>query len=266
MTNQVKLVFLLTFVIHLISTLSYAVRIAGVRTGRIAVSFAIFNILVLVSRTSNTFQGPLLAKHVEENILHGVYAGIEADFRWLLVASTLASIAGLLLIPTFQRVFSRAIETLGTYRSVPRMMLRAFSRSGLYQLRDAASIPAKENITRLTLHQAPRTILVFNALATALLTVGVFASLYAGYLRPDLRVTANNLSPVINALSTILLFMFIDPYLSLLIDDVTAGRATEGFFRRCIVLFAASRVAGTILAQVFLIPAAKLIAVVAEHL
>ena len=40
MTNQVKLVFLLTFVIHLISTLSYAVRIAGVRTGRIAVSFA----------------------------------------------------------------------------------------------------------------------------------------------------------------------------------------------------------------------------------
>jgi len=27
-------------------------------------------------------------------------------------------------------------------------------------------------------------------------------------------VTANNLSPVVNALSTILLFVFIDPYLS----------------------------------------------------
>ncbi|HZE72969.1 MAG TPA: lipid II flippase Amj family protein [Pyrinomonadaceae bacterium] len=266
MTNQVKLVFLLTFVIHLISTLSYAVRIAGVRTGRIAVSFAIFNILVLASRTSNTFQGPLLAKHVEENILHGAYLGIEADFRWLLVASTLASVAGLLLIPTFQRLFARAIETLGTYRSVPRMMLRALSRAGLHQLRDAASIPAKENITLLTWRQAPRTILLFNALATALLTVGVFASLYAGYLRPDLRVTANNLSPVINALSTILLFMFIDPYLSLLTDDVTAGRATPGHFRRCIVLFAVSRVVGTVLAQLFLIPAAKLIAVVAEFL
>jgi len=266
MSNQVKLVFLLTFVIHLISTLSYAVRIAGVRTGRIAVSFAIFNILVLASRTSNTFQGPLLAKHVEENILHGVNSGIEADFRWLLVASTLASVAGLLLIPTFQRLFARAIETLGTYRSVPRMMLRALSRAGLHQLRVAASIPAKENITLLTLRQAPRTILLYNALATALLTVGVFASLYAGYLRPDLRVTANNLSPVINALSTILLFMFIDPYLSLLTDDVTAGRATEGYFRRCIVLFAVSRVVGTVLAQLFLIPAAKLIALVAELL
>jgi len=266
MTNQVKVVFLLTFVIHLISMLAYAVRIAGVRTGRIAVSFAIFNILVLVSRTSNTFQGPLLAKHVEENILHHTYWGTEADFRWLLIASTLASIVGLLLIPTFQRLFAHAIEALGTYRSVPRIMLRAFSRSGIHQLRNAASIPAKENITRLSLDQAPRSILVYNTLATALLTVGVFASLYAGYLRPELRVTANNLSPVINGVSTILLFMFIDPYLSLLTDDVTAGRASEGYFRRCIVLFGLSRVAGTLLAQLFLIPAAKIVAVVAESL
>jgi hypothetical protein len=266
MSTQVKLVFLLTFVIHLIATLSYAVRIAGVRTGRIAVSFAIFNILVLLSRTSNTFQGPLLAKHVEQNILNGAFSGIEADFRWLLVASTLASFTGLLLIPTFQRLFSRAIETLGTYRSVPRLMFRAFSRSGLVQIRNAASIPAKENITRLTLRHAPYNILIYNTLATALLTVGVFASLYAGYLRPDLRVTANNLSPVINALSTILLFMFIDPYLSLLTDDVAAGRATESVFRRCIVLFGISRLLGTLMAQFFLIPAAKLIAAIAQVL
>lgn len=266
MSIQVKLVFALTFVIHLISMLAYAVRIAGVRTGRIAVSFAIFNILVLVSRASNTFQGPLLAKHVERNILSGTMTGIEADFRWLLVASTLASVAGLLLIPTFQRLFARAIQTLGTHRSVPRLMFSAFSWSGLVHLRNAASIPAKENITRLSFRHAPRRILIYNALSTALLTVGVFASLYAGYIRPDLRVTANNLSPVINALSTILLFVFIDPYLSLLTDDVVAGKASESLFRRCVVLFAVSRLAGTILAQLFLIPGARLIAFVADRL
>ena len=266
MNTQVKLVFLLTFVIHLISTLSYAVRIAGIRTGRIAVSFALFNILVLVSRTSNTFQGPLLAKHVENNILQGVFSGTEADFRWLLVASTLASIVGLLLIPTFQRLFAEAIQSLGTYRSMPRLMLRAFTRSGLNQLRNAASIPAKNNISRLMFHQAPYKILIYNTLATAFLTVGVFASLYAGYIRPDLRLTANNLSPVINAVSTILLFIFIDPYLSLLTDDVTAGRATEAVFRRCIVLFALTRILGTIMAQFLLIPGARLIAGVAQLL
>ena len=55
----------LTFIIQLIGALAYAVRIAGVRTRRIAVSFALFNILVLVSRTSNAFQGSFVAKRIE---------------------------------------------------------------------------------------------------------------------------------------------------------------------------------------------------------
>ncbi len=69
-----------------------------------------------------------------------------------------------------------------------------------------------ENLTRMSFRHAPRKILRYNVVATAFLTVGVFASLYAGCLKPELRVTANNLSPVVNAVSTILLFVFIDPY------------------------------------------------------
>ena len=108
--------------------------------------------------------------------------------------------------------------------------------------------------------------LIYNVLGTALLTVGVFASLYAGCLRPDLRVTANNLSAVVNGISTVLLFLFIDPYLSLLTDDTVSSRATETDFRRAIVLFGVSRLAGTVLAQIALIPGAKAIAVVARIL
>lgn len=52
---QLWIIVGLTFVIHLIGTLAYSVRIAGTRTGRIAVSFSLFNILILVSRTSNSF-------------------------------------------------------------------------------------------------------------------------------------------------------------------------------------------------------------------
>ena len=62
MDTQLALILALAFIIHLIGTLAYSVRIAGVRTRRIAVSFALFNVLVLVSRTSNSFQGPFLAK------------------------------------------------------------------------------------------------------------------------------------------------------------------------------------------------------------
>ncbi len=62
MDQQLVIICALTFSIHLIGALAYSARIAGVRTGRIAVSFALFNILVLVSRLSNSFLGPFLAK------------------------------------------------------------------------------------------------------------------------------------------------------------------------------------------------------------
>jgi hypothetical protein len=266
MSLQVTWVFILTFIIHLISTLSYALRIAGVRTGRIAVSLALFNVLVLISRTSNTFQGPLLAKHVEGSILQGGASGIERDFRWLLVAASLATVVGIVLIPTFQRLFTKAIDSFAIQRSIPRLLLTSFSLSGLRELRNAANIPSRVNFTSLNLRQAPIRILVYNVLATALLTVSVFASLYAGYLKPELRVTANSLSPLVNGLSTILLFVFIDPYLSLLTDDVVAGKASAPFFRKCVVLFAASRLVGTLLAQLLFVPAARIIAVVTELL
>jgi len=263
MNTQLALVCLLTFVIHLISTLAYALRIAGVRTGRIAVSFALANILLLVSRTSNTFQGPLLAKHVERNILEGSSHNIEVDFRWLLLSATLATIVGALLIPTFQRLFTIAIEVFGRYRSIPRLLLAGLSLRGMGRAKEAARVPSRENLTRLSWRGIPLSIIVFNALATSVLTVGVIASLYAGHLDPQLRLTANSLSPVINALSTILLFVFIDPYLSILTDDVVSGQATEALFRRCVVLFVASRLAGTILAQLILVPAAHIIVRVA---
>src|SRR5664279_2238591 len=105
MTNQIILVLLLTFLINLITTLSYSVRIVGIRTGRIAVSFALFNILVLISRTANGFQAPLLASTIEKNIKSGVGSNL-FDFQLIIFSCTLATIVGGLLIPTFQRILS----------------------------------------------------------------------------------------------------------------------------------------------------------------
>src|SRR6476660_4390692 len=107
MDSGLLIICALTFVIHLIGTLAYSVRIAGTRTRRIALSLSLFNILILLSRTSNSFQAPLLAKRVEANLLSGSTAGGIADFRWLLLSATLATAVGGLLIPTFQRLLSR---------------------------------------------------------------------------------------------------------------------------------------------------------------
>ena len=265
MDAQLGVLFALTFVINLIGSLAYSVRIAGVRTGRIALSFSLFNILVLISRTANTFQAPLLAKRVEHHLAIARVSSV-SDFRWLLAAASLATLVGALLTPTFQRVLTTAVSSFARHRSVPRLMLRALSPAGLVHLRDAVALPAANNVVVGRRLQLPAAfgIMATNTLATAVWTVGVFAALYAGYLAPEFRATASNLSGVINGLATILLFAVVDPFLAMLTDDVVAGRNTEPVFRRAVVGMLGSRFLGTLLAQFLLLPAAQLVATLAR--
>ncbi len=265
MTSYLALAFALTFVIHFISTLSYAVRIVGVRTRRIALSFALFNILVLFSRTANTFQAPLLAKGLEQDLLANRVHSAAGEFRWLLISAAAATLLGAFLIPTFQRLFSKAVEKFSVHRSFSRLLFRAFSPAGLSHLTGSVTIPSRPSISRITEgRSAPLTVLILNALAVAFLTVGVFSSLYAGYLEPSLRTTSGYLSGIVNGVAALLLFVFIDPYLSVLTDDVVNGHVPDPFFRRCVVLLVGTRLAGTILAQLLLVPGAHLIVTVAR--
>jgi hypothetical protein len=257
----------LTFVIQLIGTLAYAVRIAGVRTRRIAVSFALFNILVLVSRTSNSFQGPFLAKRIELSLHHGAVAHLLADFRWLLASATLATAVGALLVPTFQRIFSRAVLHFQAHRSIPKLLLHGFAKGGLSYIRDAVTVPSPSHLNQLrSKPEISVSVIGLNVAAQALVTVAVFASLYAGALNPAYRVTASTLSSVVNGVATILLFVFIDPHLSVMTDDVVEGRTSEATFRRAVIWLAGARIAGTVVAQAILVPAASLIAVVAGRI
>jgi hypothetical protein len=265
MDTQLWLICFLTFVIHLIGTLAYSVRIAGVRTRRIAVSFALFSILVLVSRTSNSFLGPFLAKRVESNLAGTMSTHLLGDFRWLLASSALATIAGALLIPTFQRVFCRAVGHFHVHRSVPKLILHGFFKGGLSYVKDSATLPASSNVTGLRgKSSVSLSITLLNVGAVALWTVGVFASLYAGALDPSVRVTSSTLSSIINGGATIMMAIFIDPHMSGMTDDVVEGRVSESQFRQAIVWLVGSRLAGTLLAQALLVPSAQLIVFVAR--
>ena len=107
-------------------------------------------------------------------------------------------------------------------------------------------------------------ITLLNVAATALWTVGVFASLYAGVLDPSVRVTSSTLSSIINGGATIMMAIFIDPHMSGMTDDVIEGKVTESQFRKAIVWLVGSRLTGTIVAQALLVPSAMLIAWVAR--
>lgn len=266
MTIQVVIVLILTFIINLITTLSYSVRIVGIRTGRIAISFALFNILVLVSRTANGFQAPLLAKTVENDIKQGV-SDNAGDFRLVILSCTFATIIGAFFIPTFQRVLSKAVVNFSAHKSMGRLILHGFSKTGILYFRQNVTVPAKDNISAIRFdHKFPWRIFLLNAMAVAILTVGVLSAVYASYLNPDYRTTASNLSAFINGFATILMFAFIDPHLSALTDDVMLGKCSEATFRKYIVYMTIARLFGTVLAQVLFLPAAHFLAWTAEHI
>ena len=106
-------------------------------------------------------------------------------------------------------------------------------------------MPSSANVTALRSDRSISTgTIVLNVVAIALWTVGVFASLYAGYLNPQLRGTSATLSSMVNGLATILMFVIIDPQLSVMTDDVIEGRQSESSFRRTIVWLVGSRLAG----------------------
>jgi hypothetical protein len=267
MDKQLLLICFLTFVIHLVGTLAYSVRIAGIRTRRIAVSLALFSILVLVSRTSNSFLGPFLAKRVESNLAELAQTHLLWDFRCLLISASLATIVGAFLIPTFQRVFCRAVMHFQEHRSIPKLILHGFFKGGMSYVKDVASVPAAANVSALRRgNGVSLSITLLNVVAVALWTVGVFAALYAGALDPAVRVTSSTLSSIINGGATVMMAVFIDPHMSGMTDDVIDGRVSESQFRRAVVWLVGSRLAGTLLAQLLLVPSALLIAYVARVL
>ncbi|MXO73775.1 DUF2837 family protein [Altererythrobacter aerius] len=203
---------------------------------------------------------------MERRLLEGGGEALLGDFRIVLASAAAAVLVGIVLVPTGQRLFARAIGHFQRHRSTGKLILRSATPAGLRTVREEVSLPARGHLAALA---KPRGVswgvLLANVLAQGLLTVGVVASLYAGYLAPEFRVTASQLSAVINGLATILLFALIDPQLSVMTDDVVEGRIEESLFRRTIVWISFSRLAGTILAQAVLLPAAILIAWIAVH-
>lgn len=261
MDTQIIIVLVLNFIISLIGTLAYSVRLVGVRTGKIAVSFALFNVLMLISRTAVTFQVPILTKYVENTAGSTDLLGV---FNYIIIVSGVAAIVGIFLIPTFQRLLHKAVLAFTVNRSIPKLLIHSFSKSGIRHMKDCVAVPVKENITSLNYKKLPKRLLVFNLLTVAIITVGALAPIYAGSIEPDLRATCITLSSVINGFATIIMAMFIDPSLSIMTDDVIEGKTSEDDFRTCVVGMVASKMLGTFAAMFLLIPATYVIVFIAR--
>jgi hypothetical protein len=263
MSIQILIVLLLNFIITLIGTLAYSVRLVGVKTGRVAVTFALFNILALVSRTANTLQVPLLTKYVERNPHSEQLIGL---FNLIILTAVIASLLGAFMIPFFQRVFYKAVEAFSINRSVSKLLLHSFSKSGVKYIKENIRIPSKLNFSVFNFRKLPFKLMFLNTISVTLLTVGALAPIYAGSLEPELRATCITLSAILNGFAVIVLAVFIDPHLSILTDDVIDGKCSISEFNNCVAGMVITKFLGTVLSFVVLVPSAYLIVLVARFI
>ncbi|MCL6612256.1 MAG: lipid II flippase Amj family protein [Peptococcaceae bacterium] len=289
--DRLLAVAVLTALIHLINTLIYSVRVSGVRTGRLATAISLFNVVFLIASTANMIQGPLLATIVEGAIHRGGLGvltpameremnfppqyldqmnNLAGEIRLVILAATLGTVLGALLIPASAEVFARAISVFDRVGSVPGMILMAvFSPRRVIRLagRDRADPPPGRSPDGHAKGPGiPRLFLAANVLVTGIFTTGVLSALYAGALYPGYRASATMLASIVNGIAQVLFATVVDPAAARITDQALQGRRPESDVRRMAIYLAVTRLAGTLLAQAVFLPAARLIRWVAVHI
>lgn len=287
--ERLLLVAALTAVIHFIYTLSYAVRISGVRTRRLATAISLFNVIFLLATTANTIQAPLLSSIVEKAINAGLaqllgkvpidqliyqqsyqvqLAILEKDIRLVIAAATLGTLLGASLIPFFVKVFIKATYVFEETGSVPRMIgIMIFNPRRIVNSRDKLQVDRKTlNFSAVRRAAIPKTFLLLNIIATGVFTTGVVSSLYAGALFPSYRTTAVMLTAVVNGIATILSATVVEPTAAAITDQALRGDRSEEDVKQMTIYLTVTRLLGTVLAQLIFVPASHLIKFVAAWL
>jgi hypothetical protein len=249
----------LTAIVHCLDTASYASRIAGARTGRLALTGALFSIVSLASRVAYTLQAPLLGSAVDRMVKQGNLSGLLADFHLIIGAASVGTAVGAMLIPTFAGLFSRAALAYEFHGSFPALLLHTLSMRAFSRISQHFRMPLPESLQRASRFKLPRSFLLLSIIVTGVYTVGVSATIYASALAPELARTATTLSGVVNGVGTLLLVLLVDPVSALITDQALRGARPVSEVSSIVVWQIAGRFVGTLLAQILFLPAALLV-------
>jgi hypothetical protein len=249
-----------------------------VQTGRIATSISLFNLFVLVSRLANLAYAPMLGTLSDrvahaERIAHTAGQQVAAtaaisQFEWqirlIVLAGTVGTAVGALLLPTFLMVFIRGISAFERLRSIPRALLRLLDPRVVFAILRSPRLPSIATLRRFTPRKLPMEMLIGNVIVTGVYAVGVVASVYASVLEPDVARTAVLLSGVVNGVATIAFTLIVDPTSAYITDQAVKGERPLIDVKSMVFYLALTAIVGTLLSQLILYPGALLIGGVAR--
>lgn len=253
-------VFLLTIIIHTTDSLSYALRLGGLRARRIGLALTVAGMLLLISRTSNMAQGPLLGGMVDQAKamakIGGADTRLELHMHGVLLAATVGTMLAIGLYPTVVRMSARWVVHLEQTGSIPALVRHIMLRSRWKHARYYIKRPTWSMLASLLSGAKPKRLIVLNMTVTAIYTTGVVSALYASFLWPSQGTAMSMSSGLINGVATVLLTLLIDPRLAVLSEKTLRGELPLNRMNNMYGWMIISRLAGTMLAQLLLVPLA----------
>lgn len=239
-------VCIFTGLIHFAEATASCLRLAGIRTRQVATSLSFVNASLLVSRMSNMFQAPFLGGMVDTAILKNTIGTLTSNFRIIIFAAFIGNLVALILAPTFVYIFTKAIRRFQVRPSVPRLLASLFLPRNFLAFLRSFRFPRLSSLRNLSLKGIPKTFLVLNIFVASIYAIGVLSSMMAGALIPSYRVTAVQLSAIVNGIATILFTLMVDPGAAHITDQAAQGKRPEKDVRAVVFYLMVGRVFGTL--------------------
>jgi hypothetical protein len=263
---------------------AYAARLAGVRTGRIATSISLFNLFMTASRLATLVYtlmlGPLSdrAGNAVRALLGQARSGaafawpriweiqhvFEVQLRLIIIAGMIGTVVGSLLLPMFTFMYVRGVRSFERTKSLPHSLARLFYPSVMLGVLKQMRVPHYREIFGFSTRNIPARLLIFNVVVTAVYAIGVVAAYYASVLDVNVARTAIGISGIINGIGTVAFTFFVDPTSSIIVDEAVKGERPESDVKAMVFYLALTAIAGWVLSQLLLFPAAWIIAAVAH--
>jgi len=253
--NPLVVVCIFTGLIHFTETISSSMRLTGIRTKRLVLSLSFVNASLLVSRMSNMLQAPLLGGMVDTAILQNTVSALWGSFRVIIFAAFIGNLIGALLTPFAVVVFTRAIKRFDGRGGILGLVVYGLKPRVLFSLAKSFRLPSLDSFKGISLKGIPTVFLWLNLFMVSIYAIGVLCSLMAGALIPTYRVTATQLSGIVNGIATILFTLMVDPIAAHITDQAARGERPQGDVRTVVFYIVLGRVTGTlILSQLLFIP------------
>ena len=259
MQFNVYQLFVSTFIIHIIDTFAYSVRLNSVKSGQFALSNTLFNLFYLISLTAHTLQTPLIGCLMDSALNQSINP--LPSLRQIIWVATFGVFCGIILTPSFLKFFSKAVKNLERSGSVPSVVIDALRFCSVRRLIRIVALPSRVMVNNLPFQRIPKELIALNALVTGIYTVGVMSAYYAALLVDGQhRLAASASAGIINSAANIIFMLFVDPKSSIITDQALKGNRPYEDVKALVVMLMSAKLIGTIMGQLLLIPVARVIA------